>query len=57
MKKPTARELLLVKRRIEALLDKTEANGCTPGEAATATSSGMPEHFLIGVLLSGSLPD
>jgi hypothetical protein len=35
-KKPTARELPLVKRRIEALLDKTEANGCTPGEAAAA---------------------
>ena len=36
MKKPSARELPLVKRRIEALLAKTEANGCTPGEAATA---------------------
>lgn len=35
-KKPNARELPLVKRRIAALLDKTEANGCTPGEAATA---------------------
>jgi len=36
MKKPSARELPLVKRRIEALLAKTEANGCTPGEAAAA---------------------
>lgn len=36
MKKPSARELPLVKRRIEALLLKTEANGCTPGEAAAA---------------------
>lgn len=36
MKKPNARELLLIKRRIEALLQKTEANGCTPGEAAAA---------------------
>lgn len=36
MKKPNARELPLVKRRVEALLDKTEANGCTPGEAAAA---------------------
>lgn len=36
MKKPNARELPLVKRRIEALLAKTEANGCTPGEAAAA---------------------
>lgn len=35
-KKPSARELPLVKRRIGALLDKTEANGCTPGEAAAA---------------------
>ncbi len=35
-KKPSARELPLVKRRIAALLEKTEANGCTPGEAATA---------------------
>ena len=35
-KKPSARELQLVKRRIVALLDKTEANGCTPGEAAAA---------------------
>lgn len=35
-KKPNARELPLVRRRIEALLDKTEANGCTPGEAAAA---------------------
>lgn len=35
-KKPSARELPLVKRRIEALLEKTEANGCTPGEAAAA---------------------
>lgn len=30
------KELPLVKRRIEALLKKTEANGCTSGEAATA---------------------
>jgi hypothetical protein len=36
MKKPNARELPLVKRRVEALLEKTEANGCTPGEAAAA---------------------
>lgn len=36
MKKPSERELPLVKRRVEALLDKTEANGCTPGEAAAA---------------------
>lgn len=36
MKKPSARELPLVKRRIEALLVKTEADGCTPGEAAAA---------------------
>lgn len=35
-KKPSARELPLVKRRIAALLDKTEANGCTSGEAAAA---------------------
>jgi hypothetical protein len=35
-KKPSARELPLVNRRIEALLEKTEANGCTPGEAAAA---------------------
>ena len=35
-KKPSARELPLVKRRIAALQDKTEANGCTPGEAAAA---------------------
>ncbi|MCO5131550.1 MAG: DUF2786 domain-containing protein [Xanthobacteraceae bacterium] len=35
-KKPSARELPLVKRRIIALLEKTEANGCTPGEAAAA---------------------
>lgn len=35
-KKPSARELPLVTRRIAALLDKTEANGCTPGEADTA---------------------
>lgn len=35
-KKPIAKELPLVKRRIEALLDKTEANGCTPGEATAA---------------------
>lgn len=35
-KKPSARELPLVKRRIAALLDKTEANGCTSGEAAVA---------------------
>lgn len=36
MKKPSARKLPLVKRRIEALLVKTVANGCTPGEAAAA---------------------
>ncbi|WP_374310480.1 DUF2786 domain-containing protein [Methylocella sp.] len=36
MKKPNARELPLVRRRIESLLEKTEANGCTPGEAAAA---------------------
>ncbi|MBC7102080.1 MAG: DUF2786 domain-containing protein [Parvibaculum sp.] len=36
VKKPSARELPLVKRRVAALLDKTEANGCTPGEAAAA---------------------
>jgi hypothetical protein len=36
MTKPSARELPLVKRRIAALLDKTEANGCTTGEAAAA---------------------
>jgi len=30
------RELPLVRRRIEALLLKTEANGCTAGEAAAA---------------------
>ena len=30
------KELPLVKRRIEALLLKTEANGCTAGEAAAA---------------------
>ncbi|ADZ70142.1 DUF2786 domain-containing protein [Polymorphum gilvum] len=35
-KKPSARELPLVRRRIAALLEKTEANGCTPGEAAAA---------------------
>jgi hypothetical protein len=35
-KKSSARELPLVKRRIAALLEKTEANGCTPGEAAAA---------------------
>lgn len=35
-KKLSARELPLVRRRIEALLEKTETNGCTPGEAATA---------------------
>jgi hypothetical protein len=35
-KKPSARELSLVKRRIAALLEKTEANGCTPGEDAAA---------------------
>jgi len=35
-KKPSARELPLIKRRIEALLKKTVANGCTPGEAAAA---------------------
>lgn len=31
-----AKELPLVRRRIEALLRKTEANGCTAGEAAAA---------------------
>lgn len=36
MKKSNARELPLVKRRIAALLDKTEANGCTLDEAAAA---------------------
>ena len=36
MTKPGAREWPLVKRRIGALLDKTEANGCTPGEVAAA---------------------
>lgn len=35
-KKPSARELPLVRRRIAALLEKAEANGCTPGEAAAA---------------------
>jgi hypothetical protein len=30
------KELPLVRRRIEALLQKTEANGCTAGEAAAA---------------------
>ena len=35
-KKPSARELPLVKRRITALLEKTEAGGCTPSETATA---------------------
>ena len=35
-KKASARELPLVKRRITALLEKTEANGCTPSEAASA---------------------
>jgi len=35
-KKPSARELPLVKRRIAALLKKTEVNGCTPGEASAA---------------------
>lgn len=35
-KKPSARELPLVRRRVGALLEKTEANGCTPGEAAAA---------------------
>jgi hypothetical protein len=35
-KKPNARELPLVRRRIAALLDKTVINDCTPGEAATA---------------------
>ena len=30
------KELPLVRRRIEALMLKTEANGCTPGEAAAA---------------------
>jgi len=36
-KKPSARELPLVKRRIAVLLAKTEVNDCTPGEAAAAT--------------------
>lgn len=36
MKKSGSRELPLIKRRIEALLDKTVTNGCTPGEAAAA---------------------
>lgn len=36
MKKPIARELPLVKRRIDALLTKTEVNGCTPGETDAA---------------------
>jgi hypothetical protein len=36
MKKPSARELPLIKRRVAALLEKTEANGCTAGEAAAA---------------------
>lgn len=35
-KKPNARELPLVRRRVGALLEKTVANGCTPGEAAAA---------------------
>jgi hypothetical protein len=35
-KKPSARELPLVQRRIVALLDKTE--GCTPGEADAAVA-------------------
>lgn len=35
-KKPSARELPLVRRRVAALLEKTEANGCMPGEAAAA---------------------
>ncbi|WP_374309177.1 DUF2786 domain-containing protein [Methylocella sp.] len=35
-KKSSARELPLVRRRIAALLEKTEANGCTPGEADAA---------------------
>jgi hypothetical protein len=35
-KKPSAREMPLVRRRVEALLEKTETNGCTPGEAAAA---------------------
>jgi hypothetical protein len=39
-KTPSARELPLVKRRIAALLEKTEANGCTPGEAAAAFEKG-----------------
>lgn len=39
-KKPSARELPLVKRRVAALLEKTEANGCTPGEAAAAFEKG-----------------
>lgn len=35
-KKLSARELPLVKRRITALLEKTEANGCTLSEVAAA---------------------
>lgn len=35
-KKPSAKELPLVKRRVSALLEKTEANGCTPGETDAA---------------------
>lgn len=35
-KKPSARELPLVKRRIAALLEQTEANGCKPGESDAA---------------------
>lgn len=35
-KKPSARELPLVKRRITALLEKAETNGYTPIEATTA---------------------
>lgn len=35
-KKPNAKELPLIRRRVAALLEKTEANGCTPSEAAAA---------------------
>jgi hypothetical protein len=34
MTKPNVKELLLVRWRITARLEKTEANGCTLGEAA-----------------------
>jgi hypothetical protein len=44
-KKPSARELPLIKRRIEALLDKTVTNGCTPGVAAEAFDSVRLGHI------------